>query len=110
MIDHGLSKSHLDIIKNIRSPYSNKIDFVGLFGSRATGSYKYSSDVDLVIYGSIDEKTIDRIYTLFKNSNLPLKVDLQAYELIDYLPLKEHIDNSMVLLFNHENLKAEVFT
>lgn len=104
MIDHGLSKSQLHIIKNILSLYSNKIDFVGLFGSRAVGNYKANSDIDIVIYGSIEEKIANRIYTLFKNSNLPFKVDLQAYDLIEYLPLKNHIDQNMVLLFDHSSL------
>lgn len=106
MTDHGLSVSQLEIIKKILSPYSKEIDFVALFGSRATGNYKTNSDIDLVIYGLIDEKTIDRIYTSFKNSMLSLRVDVQAYELIEYLPLRNHIDQNMVSLFDYTSLKS----
>lgn len=104
MFDHGLKQKHLDILRNVFLPFSQKIEKVGLFGSRATGSYHSSSDIDLVIYGLIDEKTIDRIYTLLKDSNLPFKTDIQSYNLIKYLPLKKHIDVNMVLLFKHEQL------
>lgn len=104
MSNHGLSMKQLDTLRSILLPFSSKIDHVGLFGSRATGFYRPNSDVDLVIYGSLDEKTIDRIFTLFSESNLPIKVDLQAYNLIDYLPLKNHIDSNMVVLFTHNQL------
>jgi hypothetical protein len=35
---------------------------------------------------------------------LPFKTDIQAYDLVKYLPLKKHIDTNMVLLFTHEQL------
>jgi len=83
-------------------PFSDKIDRVGLFGSRSTGLYRPNSDIDLVIYGSIDEKTMDRIFTLLNDSNLPIKVDLQVYDLIEYSPLKDHIDANVMLLFDND--------
>ncbi len=107
--DHGLTTKQLDTLHNILLPFSDKIDKVGLFGSRATGLYRPNSDIDLVIYGSFDEKTTDRIYTLLNDSNLPIKVDLQVYDLIDYLPLKEHIDNNMLLLFTHDQFTDKVY-
>lgn len=102
--NHGLSIRQLDTIRNILSPFANQIEHVGLFGSRATGLYRYNSDIDIVIYGSLNEKTTDRIFTLLNDSNLPIKVDVKAYNLITYLPLKEHIDNNMVVLFTHNQL------
>jgi len=41
---------------------------------------------------------------LIKDSNLPFKTDIQAYDLVKYLPLKKHIDTNAVLLFTHEQL------
>lgn len=107
MFDHGLSPSHLEILYNVLLPFSDKIDQVGLFGSRSTGCYRRNSDIDLVIYGNLDEKTKDRIFTLFSDSNLPVKVDLQVYNLIDYPPLKDHIDANMALLFDRDNFKKK---
>lgn len=104
MLNHGLKQKHLDTLRRVLLPFSEKIEKVGLFGSRATGLYSSNSDIDLVIYGLVDEKTVDRIFTLLKDSNLPFKTDIQAYDLIKYLPLKKHIDINMVLLFTHKQL------
>ena len=79
-----------------------------MFGSRATGLYKPNSDIDMVIYGSVDEKTINRISTLFNDSYLPLKVDIHAYNLISYQPLKEHIDNNALPLFTAKQIRRIV--
>ncbi|OZG32091.1 nucleotidyltransferase domain-containing protein [Rickettsia endosymbiont of Culicoides newsteadi] len=103
MSNHGLSAKQLNTLRSILLPFSEKIDRVGLFGSRATGLYRPNSDIDLVIYGSLDEKTMDRIFTLLNDSNLPIKIDLQVYDLITCSPLKDHIDNNMLLLFTHDH-------
>lgn len=104
MKQHGLSDEQLKIIKDILVPFAEDIDCAGLFGSRATGKYRPNSDIDLVLYGTLDEKTVDRISTLFNESTLPVKVDVQAYDLITYTPLKAHIDAVMLLLFKRDSL------
>lgn len=106
MIRHGLSSKQLDIIRDILRPFLEHIDSVGLFGSRATGLYRANSDIDIVIYGSLDEKSIDRLFTLLNESQLPMTVDVQAYNLIKYQPLKDHIDANMLVLFNRESLDS----
>lgn len=104
MYNHGLTEKHLDTLRSVLLPFSKKIEKVGLFGSRATGLYRYNSDIDLVIYGSLEESDIDRIFTLLNDSYLPFKTDVQAYDLINYLPIRSHIDGNMLLLFTHEQL------
>ena len=96
---HGLRPQQINTIHRILLPFLDQIEHVGLFGSRASGLYRPNSDIDLVIYGSLDEKAMDRIFTLLNDSNLPFKVDVQVYDLINYLPLKNHIDSNMLLLF-----------
>ena len=94
-IDHGLSDKQLEIIKNVLVPFKDAIKSVGLFGSLTTGKYRSNSDIDIVLYGALDEQTADRIFTLINDSGLPMKVDVQVYYLITYLPLKTHIDSVM---------------
>jgi len=103
---HGLSTKHLNILHRALLPFAEQIELVGLFGSRATGVYRSNSDIDLVIYGLINEKTVDRIFTLLNDCNLPVKVDVQAYNLIANASLKSHIDSKMLLLFTQEQLKG----
>lgn len=106
MSKHGLTYQYLDIIKSILSHFSDKIDTVGLFGSRAQGTYRDNSDIDMVLYGDkITDDDINRLHTLFDDSNLPYKIDINAYHLIAYNPLKRHIDNVMHPLFKQHDLQ-----
>ena len=95
---HGLSDSHLNIIRSILHPYADKLTQVGLFGSRATGTYRPHSDIDMVLYGAISEAEVAHLSTVFSDSLLPFTVDLHAYHLITYPPLKAHIDAVMLPL------------
>jgi len=105
MPNNGLTPLQQKIIKEILQPFVNKIDRVGLFGSRATGLYRENSDIDMVIYGDLKEDDVNRLWTLFDASPLPMKVDIQAYSLIAYPPLKKHIDEVMQPLFMKEDLE-----
>ncbi len=100
MSSHGLSDQHLTIIKQVFAPYAERIEKVGLFGSRATGKYRDNSDIDMVIYGDLTEAEIDRLHTMFEESLLPYRVDVNAYDLVEYTPLKAHIDATMQPLFH----------
>lgn len=102
--DHGLSDRDLRIIAGVLADYRQKIDEVGLFGSRACGQHKDYSDVDLVLYGDLEEREVARIYTLFKESSLGLKVDVHAYHHIEYAPLKERVDDTAKTLFTREQI------
>jgi predicted nucleotidyltransferase len=104
MVNHGLTEKQLELIKHVLAPYTKQIDKVCLFGSRATGSYRENSDIDLVIHGVTEEKVINRLWTLFDESSLPYKVDVKGYELTTYPPLKLHMDDTETLLFTKDDL------
>ena len=103
--NHGLTEQQLSEIRGVLAPFADRIDRVGLFGSRATGKMHPQSDVDLVLHGALDEGTLDRIWTLFSSSNLSIKVDVVVYELIAYPPLKSHIDAVEETLFMRSDLQ-----
>lgn len=105
MPDHGLSSDQLNIIRGVLSPYALVITQVGLFGSRALGTARPNSDIDLVLYGPLTEAMEDRIWTLFDESSLALKVDVSAYDLLSYPPLRLHIDEVMQPLFEQADLQ-----
>ncbi len=105
--NHGLSDSQLQTLKNILRECPAPVESVSIFGSRATGAYKNNSDIDLVLYGDIDSSSVDRLWTLFHESNLPYTVDVSAYQLTIYPPLKRHIDQRNRTLFTKEQLYNE---
>lgn len=102
---HGLTPEQVERIKTVLAPYADVITRVDLFGSRAKGTYRPNSDIDLVLHGPVDEKTVDRLWSLFAESNLPFKVDIKAYALTHYPPLKAHIDEISQVLLTQADLQ-----
>ncbi len=106
MPHHGLTPQHLQTIAGILRPYADRITCVGLFGSRALGTWREASDIDIVLYGPVSEADLERLYTLFMESHLPVKVDVVAYDLVEYPPLKQHIDQVVQPLFTQADLQS----
>jgi predicted nucleotidyltransferase len=104
MVDHGLSKAHVSMIAEVLAPFAPHIDSVGLFGSRATGTQKPGSDIDLVLYGPLTEAMVDRLWTRFTESLLPFSVDVVAYSCIQWPALQRHIDTVMLPLLSQQDL------
>lgn len=101
--DHGLTPAQLSRIKEILAPFAAHLDRVVLFGSRASGAYRPSSDIDLALYGPIEEQDVDRLHTLFMESTLPLRVDIVSYQSVNSTPLKRHINEAGVILFEKDD-------
>lgn len=104
---NGLSENELRIIRQILAPYSSRIKSVELFGSRATGRFRPNSDIDLVIKGELGEDDIDRIWTLFNESSIAVSVDINSYDLVNYPPMKEHIDKVCKMILTGEELSEK---
>lgn len=64
-----------------------------LYGSRAKGTYKEGSDIDLTLKGEqINLKLIQQIETELDELLLPYQFDLSSYRQIDNKDLLEHIE------------------
>lgn len=105
-VDHGLSQRHVETVRRILATYADHITQVDLFGSRAMGNYRPNSDIDIVLHGDIPEQYIDRLSTLFDESNLPVSVDVKGYEYMSRSPLKRHVDRVRLCLFTQDELRA----
>lgn len=69
-----------------------QVEKVVLYGSRAMGTYKPGSDIDLSLFGK--SLTQDLIWTIVQELDdllLPQVFDLSLFESLDNLELKEHI-------------------
>ena len=107
MLSHGLNKDKIRIVRDIIYRNVSGINKVSLYGSRSTGKYKSNSDIDLVLYGNIDEANADRLRTCFYESLLPYKVDITIYQHITLFFLKHNIDEQAKTLFTKEQLYNE---
>jgi len=79
-----------------------EIDFLVLFGSRAKGTQKIASDVDLAIKGeSVTYETAVRLADMLNEEKpLPYFFDVLHYESINEPRLVEHIDRVGVVLYS----------
>ena len=63
-----------------------------LYGSRAKGTHRPGSDIDLTLFGvALTYTQLDRIETEIDDLLLPYTVDLSLYTQIDNADLLEHI-------------------
>lgn len=63
-----------------------------MFGSRATGRSRPNSDIDLVFFGSVDERDRTDIWVDLEESDLPVTVDIVMYDELSNEKLREHIN------------------
>lgn len=89
----ALTDSELQTLRDVFSRFSD-ISEVILFGSRARGTHRASSDVDLALKGknlSID--TLAKLrYILEEETNLPYFFDIVIYDRVENEALKREID------------------
>ena len=96
---YGLTERDIKTIRDILKKYP-EVGTVHIFGSRATGSYKHGSDIDLAIINEgVDNTTIGRIKGDFEESNLAYRVDIVLYPALNHEKLKDQIDRVGVLLY-----------
>ena len=70
----GLTLESFNKIKEVIKKY-NMYEFK-VFGSRARGDYKKGSDIDLAVYGDIEDKTKFNIRNDFDMLDIPYMIDL----------------------------------
>lgn len=87
----GLSAETVAKIKSVLKQYPTGEPII--YGSRAKGTYRPGSDIDLVFKGgSLDAVQLGRLYLQLEDLNLPYTFDLSIYEEINNPELLAHID------------------
>lgn len=97
---HGLLPRDLDYIAQALQQFP-EVETALLFGSRAKGNYKPSSDVDLAIKGTrITPTTVSRLaFLLNEEYPLPYFFDVVHYETLENRELVKHIDRVGEVIF-----------
>lgn len=95
----NLSESDLSYILKIIRKYP-EIHEVLIFGSRAKGNDKKTSDIDLALKGDALETVALKVSgELNDEGPLPYKVDVIYYEAISNDNLKDHIDRVGIKIY-----------
>lgn len=94
--DFGLPERTLDDMRRFIRGWP-EIERVKIYGSRAMGTHRDNSDIDVCVFGKdIDFPLLKRIQNGFESLPSPYKFDVTLYEKIEHKPLKEHIDDQGV--------------
>ena len=96
----GLPDRTIDAINNLFASF-NEIDEVKIFGSRARGDFKRGSDIDLALFGEINEKLLRHITSELDLLPTPYKSDVLNYNDIDNTALKNSIDNDGKIFYQN---------
>ncbi len=92
MINTGLNISDIEKIRRVFALYL-EVEKVILYGSRAKGSYKPASDIDLTLIGrNLNLDIQQKIEMELDDLLLPYKFDISIYHKIKNKELIEHIE------------------
>lgn len=87
----GLTARDMQTITTIFQKYP-EIRQVVIFGSRAKGTHKLGSDIDLaVVNGNVSDSLLLKTRQNLEESNLPYRVDLVNTQTLAHAGLKAHI-------------------
>ena len=90
--DFGLKEHYLDEIRQVLAK-TPEIERAVIFGSRAKGSYRRGSDVDIALFGDLNLDQIGHItHQLNEETRIPLFFDVVDYNTLTNSALKDHID------------------
>lgn len=92
MNEFGLSEKTMATIRAIYAQFP-QIKRVILYGSRAKGTFRTGSDIDMTIVATpeFDFSLLAKINTLFYNSSLPYLVDISDFSKLTDPDLLAHI-------------------
>ena len=92
MGDTGLSQEDIKLIKSVFTKYP-EIERVVLYGSRAMGTYRNNSDIDLTLFGKKLDLTLQQaIENDLDDLLLPWRFDVSIFERLTNKDLLTHIN------------------
>lgn len=98
MNNFGLSSENLDTLKKVLRKHP-EIEKVVVFGSRATGTYKTGSDMDLAVWQKPNADVIASVRTDLEDSTLPYFFDIVDFRSLSDDKFKQAIVRDGVVLY-----------
>lgn len=101
-MDTGLSPQ---VVEKILTEFRKfpQLETAILYGSRALGTYKAGSDIDLSFLGKdLNQESVWKVSEALDDTLLPYVFDLSLFETIDNPDLKDHITRVGVVFYQRE--------
>ncbi|MDJ0763824.1 MAG: nucleotidyltransferase domain-containing protein [Myxococcota bacterium] len=87
----GLTPSEFSLIETVFKKHV-RIREVRIFGSRAQGTQEANSDIDIALFGDIDQDLLGNVVLELDELPLPYIFDVTNYKEVKHQALKQHID------------------
>jgi uncharacterized protein len=84
--------------------FADRLEVVGVYGSRSQARARPGSDIDLVVYGGVTDRDISEMRISLDESDLSIFADVVAYNLVTHVKLREQIDKWANPLFTRADL------
>lgn len=94
-----LSDRERETVGTILSIFAPSLGPVKVFGSRATGDARPGSDLDLVIFPPAPARALSDLRLAFDESDLPITVDVVAWDEIDRQTMRKEVERTAVSFF-----------
>jgi predicted nucleotidyltransferase len=99
---NGLAPNTVLVIQEVFQKYP-EVERAVLYGSRALGTFREGSDIDLTLFGSnLDLTLLQRIENELEDLNLPYKFDLSIFHQISHAGLIDHIARVGVVFYERK--------
>lgn len=98
MTSPALQPSELELLTGVFARHP-EISDVKLFGSRAKGTHQPNSDIDLVLWGQVNELRAEAIAAELDELPLPYHFDVIPFTQIESPSLRDHIERVGITLY-----------
>jgi predicted nucleotidyltransferase len=105
-MEFGLPERTLETLRRILAAHP-EIEQALIYGSRAKGTQRQGSDIDLALCGdAVDSRVLLRVARELDESSIPYTVDLCRFEEIGNPALREHITRVGRVLYRRTQFAA----
>lgn len=105
---HGVPLKTVEQVARVLAHFPEVREAV-LFGSRAKGTHKPGSDIDLSLVGeALDWRTVGKIYDALDDLLLPYRFSIVLFDLHTDPEVAAHIERVGIPIFRREQADAEM--
>lgn len=107
-MNHGLSEATVERIRGVLAHFP-EVEKAVLYGSRAKGTHRPGSDIDLTLYGnSLEQTHLARIDEALDELLLPYQMDLSLFASLTHPALLDHIRRVGVVMYERSPMMHAV--
>lgn len=104
---HGLSERTVELVSRVFERHP-EVQQAILFGSRAKGTFKSGSDIDLALFGAgLTQKSLNRLYEEFDDLPIPYEFSLVIFDEIKDAEVLAHIKRVGAKFYEKEVLSSK---